>query len=303
MCIIIAKPKGLVLSKRTMKNSWENNDDGAGFVYARDGKLVIVKELDSFRKFWKTYRRHGLDHENVLLHFRILSSGKHDINNVHPFLIDDNQALVHNGVLSCVKVPVGSDINDTQIFIDEFMRCMVDAGTGGPVDWVGNELAKEYAEAVIGKWNKMAVINSAGEFAIWNEAEGHWKDECWFSNYSYNYERYIYPKASTVGSSYGSGSFGGKGVSYEDKWLEDWERGRFNNVESKKSQTTFLTDALSEKMRFPDSEITDTDEDNNITVNQQRCLQCGVLLSKSELQYGTGCCQECWETATEGMCG
>jgi len=302
VCIIIVKPAGKAVTKKQLHNAWDNNDDGAGFVYARDGKLVIHKELHSFRKFWKAYHQNCLDNENVLLHFRIMSSGYHDIQNVHPFLIDENHALVHNGVLSCVKVPLDSDINDTQVFIEEFLRCMVDSGTGGPVDWVNNELAADYAEAVIGKWNKMAVINSNGDVNIWNESEGHWADGCWFSNYTYSYGKSV----STY--SYGYPEIGWYEVgnkNYKDKWLEDWERNRFGNREPYGgSQVTFLTDDLAEKKKWPESEDIDSEStDRDVTVYDQGCLECGVLLSKEEIRSGWGCCADCVQKAFEAQDG
>ena len=44
MCIIAAKPAGIALpNAETIETMWYANPDGAGFMYAHDGKVVIEK--------------------------------------------------------------------------------------------------------------------------------------------------------------------------------------------------------------------------------------------------------------------
>ena len=43
MCIAIYKPKGNTISKDTLKNCFDNNPDGSGFMYAQNDKLVVKK--------------------------------------------------------------------------------------------------------------------------------------------------------------------------------------------------------------------------------------------------------------------
>ena len=290
MCIIIVKPAGQALSKWVLKNSWENNGDGSGFVYARDGKLVIVKELHKFKRFWRIYQSHGLDQDNVVLHFRIGTSGHHNLDNTHPFLIDDNHALAHNGILDCVKVPPNSNVNDTQIFINEYLKCMIQAD-GEKVDWVNNRLAREYAEEAMGKSNKMAVINGKGEIGIWNENGGHWHSLCWFSNRSYEDRSY-------------RAYYGGH---YKTKWkstyLTEWEQ-KWNGVNDTGLYAQDCGDrGYTNKRAWPESEDAKEipfDPTDMSEGGSQQCLECGVLLSTSEINASYGCCEDCVQRAFEG---
>lgn len=53
MCIAIVKPQGTEISDEYLKNCFENNPDGAGIAYARDGKLYIVKGIFNQNTFIK----------------------------------------------------------------------------------------------------------------------------------------------------------------------------------------------------------------------------------------------------------
>ena len=52
MCIIATKPKDISISKETLKNCFDNNQDGAGFIFAHDNILKIRKGFFTFEKFW-----------------------------------------------------------------------------------------------------------------------------------------------------------------------------------------------------------------------------------------------------------
>src|SRR6266545_3554785 len=55
-CVAIYKPKGVQIAKKYLSNSFENNKDGAGFAYAKDGKITINKGYFSFEEFWKAFK-------------------------------------------------------------------------------------------------------------------------------------------------------------------------------------------------------------------------------------------------------
>ena len=58
MCIIVAKEKGQKLpSKDILKTCFNNNDDGAGFMYVQDGKVIIDKGYMDFKSFYKRVTR------------------------------------------------------------------------------------------------------------------------------------------------------------------------------------------------------------------------------------------------------
>ena len=73
MCLLIRQPKNKVVSDEKLQISYENNDDGAGFSYARNGKVYVEKFRD-FGKFLTNYKlaveRFGKTSDFVV-HFRL----------------------------------------------------------------------------------------------------------------------------------------------------------------------------------------------------------------------------------------
>ena len=101
MCIAIHKPTNKVISRSTLENCFNSNPDGAGLAYRNniEDKITIEKGFFSFEDFYSFYK--GLDKSlEMLIHFRIGTSGKLNKNNCHPFLVNGKDALIHNGVLN-----------------------------------------------------------------------------------------------------------------------------------------------------------------------------------------------------------
>lgn len=138
MCIIIAKEKlGRLPSEEELKNSFEYNSDGAGFMYVKDGKVVIDKGYMTWEGFIKHYRQLLYDFNNfkdkcLVIHCRIGTSGKNIKGNTHPYPITDNVRLlkakhlsqneigiVHNGIIKGYGTVTG--LNDTQDFISKYL--------------------------------------------------------------------------------------------------------------------------------------------------------------------------------------
>ena len=139
MCIIIAKYRGNKLPKKeTLENCFYNNNDGAGIAYTHNGKVFIDKGYNKFDEFYKRLKelnkQYNLKNENVILHFRIGTSGNMDARATHPFPISDNVkklqaprlnnlsvAVAHNGVISAYTYKNADGLSDTQNFIKDFL--------------------------------------------------------------------------------------------------------------------------------------------------------------------------------------
>ena len=138
MCIIIAKDKhGRLPKEEELKRSFEYNSDGAGFMYVKNGKVVIDKgymTYDSFIKHYKTLLEefHNFKNKSLVIHCRIGTSGKNIKENTHPFPISsdtrmlrakklslEDVGIVHNGIIKGYGTATG--LNDTQEFISKYI--------------------------------------------------------------------------------------------------------------------------------------------------------------------------------------
>lgn len=140
MCIIIAKEKENRLpSIEELKNCFNNNSDGAGFMYVYNNKVVCDKGYMTLKSFLKHYRKlckkfNDFENKSLVIHCRIGTSGTNSPENCHPYPVSTNiqdlkkpykctnLGLAHNGIISAYN-PIydKQDINDTQKFTTEFL--------------------------------------------------------------------------------------------------------------------------------------------------------------------------------------
>lgn len=139
MCIIVAKEKYAPLpSKQILRNCFDNNDDGAGFMYTHNGKVVIDKGYMSFKKFYKRLQRlkqmfNNFEDKALVMHFRIGTSAGNTPENTHPYpvsnKVDELHSLymtttlgvAHNGIIRDYTITGDKEMNDTQHFIQDYV--------------------------------------------------------------------------------------------------------------------------------------------------------------------------------------
>lgn len=129
MCIIISKPAGVEIPRKSvLERCWYNNPDGGGYMYA-DGQTVTYKKgFMSFKAFWKSLKKCGdLTSVPLVIHFRISTHGGVNKANCHPFEVTTstrrltaergccNIAVAHNGVISMYSNAKGA-LSDTAQF-------------------------------------------------------------------------------------------------------------------------------------------------------------------------------------------
>lgn len=136
MCIIVVKEKGKKLpSKEILENCFYNNNDGAGFMYVKDKKVVIDKGYMSFKDFYRRLQElnkmFNLNDKALIMHFRIGTSGTGKENLTHPFPLTNkrkhlnktyykcNLGIVHNGIIS--EYTYDENLSDTQTFIKDYL--------------------------------------------------------------------------------------------------------------------------------------------------------------------------------------
>lgn len=134
MCIIAVYEKGLVLNENELKTCFQNNPDGAGLMYQKNGKVRIEKGFMTWEGFWHTAKQLPVDVDRVF-HFRIATSGKISTACCHPFPVCDdykkmslanctvNMGFAHNGVLNDFEPPKGmkSTYSDSMKFGKEVL--------------------------------------------------------------------------------------------------------------------------------------------------------------------------------------
>ena len=182
MCIAIVKPPKVTIPNSILGYCHENNKDGCGMSYVdNSGELIIYKTMD-FTEFMATYKEAFRNNPNstFLLHFRVATHGTVNEFNCHPFRVNENQVMMHNGTIH-KSAPIKSDKNetrsDTQIFNDTILSDM-------PIGWEKSVGIAELIEDYIGS-SKIVTMDSDGEVNMFNDHLGNWHAGCWWSNYSY----------------------------------------------------------------------------------------------------------------------
>ena len=140
MCIIVAKDKITPLPKdEYLKNCFDNNPDGAGFMYIDNNSVVIDKGYMTYKSFKKHYKRlcrkyNNFDNKSLIMHFRIGTAGANSKQNTHPYPVTYDKELLHktyyrttlgmahNGIISQYNPDKNDDTtNDTQNFIMKYV--------------------------------------------------------------------------------------------------------------------------------------------------------------------------------------
>lgn len=137
MCIIIAKNKNNRLpSDEELRNSFEYNSDGAGFMYVDKNKVVIDKGYMTYKSFIGHYHKllkkyNNFENKSLIIHCRIGTSGKNNKGTTHPYPITNNYKLLktrklytdigiaHNGIIRGYGTTYG--LNDTQEYISKYL--------------------------------------------------------------------------------------------------------------------------------------------------------------------------------------
>tara|TARA_R110002020_G_scaffold32697_8_gene100273 strand:+ start:724 stop:1461 length:738 start_codon:yes stop_codon:yes gene_type:complete len=179
MCIAILKPDGETIKKDRLKTCFDNNDDGAGYMFVKNGKLLFVKGFFTFKNFWNSYVKNVVKNGNPIsaIHFRITTHGKTNAENCHPFKISDDVGFIHNGIINFVKADKKK--SDTSMFNEHILKRL-------PSDFIRNGAICDLIEESIGT-SKLVFLNRKGEYLISNEELGKWRDNVWYSNDSYQW--------------------------------------------------------------------------------------------------------------------
>ena len=194
MCVIVYKPAGSdMVGKKTLKRCFEHNPDGAGYMLARDGKVVWKKGFMTFDSLRESLKSEGdLKYKNVVIHFRITTQGGVQQALCHPFPVcsdyesmraltgEAEHAIAHNGIIHSCSSYMVKDHNDTMEWIRKFASPVMDLCP----DWRDNPTAKGLIEN-LSENNKFAIMDGDGSVTLVGDFIYDKDRKCWFSNLSY----------------------------------------------------------------------------------------------------------------------
>ena len=176
MCIIIYKPKEKYVAKKTLARAFEVNPDGWGMMFAEDGVLYTVRGMDNFEQFWATYTEH-VD-KDLAIHMRITTHGVTNLDNTHPHVINQDLAVMHNGVLTGYDCPNKLE-SDTKLFARELGTLLEENN-----NVIYNPLFQKMLDDYVGFGSKLLFMDSKGQVIFTNKDRGIEEDGVWFSNAS-----------------------------------------------------------------------------------------------------------------------
>lgn len=183
MCIAILNSPNVTFPKSLIQNCWDNNRDGGGMIWTENNinQLNIFKEVKNFQTFYNKYVeiRKTCPQSNIVLHFRISTSGGVNETNTHPFAVNKDLAFVHNGIISELN-GIDAKRSDTNLFNEQYLRKL-------PSDFIYSEAILALIKKFIGS-SKLLFLNNLNEYTIINENLGvrdALYDGCWFSNSTY----------------------------------------------------------------------------------------------------------------------
>jgi glutamine amidotransferase len=176
ICVIAVKPAGVKWpGKIYMKNCFLHNNDGAGVAWVDDGGLHVQKGYFPWKRLWRDINK--LEEYPVLLHCRMATTGSISIENCHPFMLKNNVAIAHNGIIDIT--PMEKNMTDSETFGKKYLEHWK------PED-LSDDRVKCLFETALGPYNKIAILKPDGSFIILNEDQGEVFQDVWFSNSSYD---------------------------------------------------------------------------------------------------------------------
>lgn len=190
MCVIVHQPAGAHLEKDRAERLWKKNPHGGGFAFIDDNNELKGWKTMDFKTFWKSFEtsRSQFPNRDFLLHMRIATHGAVNLDNVHPFQVDEHTLMAHNGIIhGAPEDPTGKK-SDTRMFIDEVLPRL-------PDQWLDDPYIVEMVEGWIG-WSKLMFLTTdpllEKTVYILNEKSGVEADGMWFSNSSGVHESKTY---------------------------------------------------------------------------------------------------------------
>ena len=200
MCIIAVSEIGHALpTDDIIEQMWSSNDDGAGFMWAANGRVYIRKGFMTLPDFMTAIRK--LESEinvtdtSIVMHFRIGTHGGNVPANTHPFPITNNisllqklscvsdTAIAHNGIIRCITPR--QKISDTMEFVASVLNPLRRLNK----NYYKSPDVQNLIETLL-DGDRMVLLNGNGELTYF----GNWVEDNGIKYSNHSYKTYKYEK-------------------------------------------------------------------------------------------------------------
>lgn len=206
MCVICVKGKGIAYpEEKYLRNCFDNNSHGAGFMVPYKDKVRIRKGFKTYEEFKSALdrmREKVGDDAPCVMHFRIATQG-YERGMTHPFPLSSkmdgmtalksscNIGVAHNGILDLTS-DGAKDYSDTMKFISDYLSLII-----RNFNWFKDKRTVTLIERLI-DGSRLAIMDKNGNVTCLGEGWIHdKKTDCWFSNNSYEREKPKYTYYNT----------------------------------------------------------------------------------------------------------
>lgn len=206
MCVIAYKPLNVAFpEEKILQNCFENNSDGAGFMYSFQGEVHIKKGYGTFKSFMNALNASRAitgDKVPYVMHFRIATQG-YEKTMTHPFPLSTkmsnlkrlktkcNIGIAHNGILE-ITSDGSYQYSDTMKFITDYLSLIIRG-----YDWYEDSRTKKLIERLI-DGSRLAILDKNDHCELmgkgWEEDNG-----IHYSNHSWAREPYKWSAPSSIG--------------------------------------------------------------------------------------------------------
>lgn len=203
MCLLTFIPAGKQPDEGALLRGIDSNPHGNGFAIVHCDQVIVRKSMDGDKLLSEFMElREQCPDGPAIFHSRITTHGATTEDNCHPFNVghDPRTVFAHNGIMPNRVQPRGKDQrSDTRITAEDFLPRF------------GN-LNKPTTRKAFTRWmtanytNKAVILTVDPRYSenayLFNEAAGMWDDGIWYSNDSYQPNRWnAYAKTSPWTSS------------------------------------------------------------------------------------------------------
>lgn len=199
MCIIVYKPSEAKLpNKKRLKKCWQNNPDGAGYMFPSKDNVIIKKGFMTFDEFYKQLiydkNQYG-EFTPFVLHFRVSTQAGVSKECTHPFPLSSNMdnlkklrakcqcGIAHNGVIELTSDRYNKTItySDTMKFITDYLTLIITT-----TKWYNDPTKKLLIERLAE--SKLAIMMGDGHVELIGKFIE--EDGCFYSNEYYKEDRW-----------------------------------------------------------------------------------------------------------------